>query len=98
MTTTRQPEWRRTWTGGLAAEPGSSVHVRTGTWRTRRPVIDFAACTHCMICWVMCPDTAMQVYKERLTGVDLDHCKGCGICAMECPKHCIEMTPEIRDV
>ena len=96
MTTARSPEWKRIAAGGVAAEQGSSVRVRTGSWRTRRPVIDLSNCTHCMICWVMCPDTSMQVYRERLTGIDLDHCKGCGICAAECPKHCIEMVPEDR--
>ncbi|MBI2965339.1 MAG: 4Fe-4S binding protein [Chloroflexi bacterium] len=96
--TSRIAEWKRISAGGLVSNPGSSERVQTGAWRTRRPVIDFSQCTHCMICWVMCPDTSMQVYKDRLTGVDLAHCKGCGICASECPKHCIQMVPEDRRV
>ena len=65
--------------------------------RTKLPIIDFDKCTHCMICWVMCPDSCFKTAEGSLLSVDLDHCKGCGICATECPVKCIEMVPEERD-
>lgn len=91
-----QPVWTQIPEGGLEILPGSTERIRTGAWRTERPVVDFAACTHCMICWIDCPDGCFEVGEEELTGVDLDHCKGCGICASVCPVKCIEMVPESR--
>lgn len=83
--------------GGEVLQPGSTRENLTGAWRTEHPEIDFERCTHCMICWVMCPDSAFTAEEGRLTGVDLDHCKGCGICSVECPTHCITMAPEARE-
>ena len=88
------PGWKSISPGGLIQEAGSSVHYETGSWRTLRPVIDWSSCTHCMICWIFCPDSSFLVEEKRLVGVDLDHCKGCGICAEECPKQCIKMVEE----
>ncbi|MBI4305927.1 MAG: 4Fe-4S binding protein [Chloroflexi bacterium] len=86
--------WDAVPTGGTVVQPGSAARNLTGSWRTRRPVIDFSRCTHCMICWVMCPDSCFRVEDKQLVGVDLDHCKGCGICAEQCPRECIAMDPE----
>lgn len=88
------PVWKQIPEGGIEILPGSTDRIRTGAWRTERPVIDFSKCTHCMICWVDCPDACFEVSEEQLTGVDLHHCKGCGICASVCPAKCIEMIPE----
>ncbi len=89
-----KPVWKQIQPGGSALVAGSTERVRTGDWRTEMPVIDFDRCTHCMICWVDCPDACFEVDNTRLTGVDMDHCKGCGICAEVCPVHCIEMVPD----
>ena len=86
--------WRSTTPGGLAVKPGSTERNETGSWRNEHPVIDFSRCTHCMICWVDCPDSSFIVADEQLTGIDLDHCKGCGICAEVCPTKCIAMVSE----
>lgn len=88
--------WGNVPIGGTVVEPGSTKRNLTGSWRTRLPVIDFEACTDCMICWVMCPDSCFATADGKLLSVDLDHCKGCGICATECPVKCIEMIPEER--
>lgn len=90
-----QPLWKQIPRGGIAVDPGSTKRVRTGDWRTEVPVIDFDRCTHCMICWVDCPDASFEVAETKLIGIDLDHCKGCGICAEVCPVHCIEMVPDL---
>lgn len=89
--------WKDIPIGGMVLEPGSSVEYITGTWRSMRPVRDEEKCTHCMICWVYCPDSAVIVKDSRVVGFDYDHCKGCGICATECPvkveKHAITGKP-----
>jgi len=77
--------WKEVCPGGTVTEPGSSVAYHTGTWRSMRPVHDMEQCTHCMICWVYCPDMAIIVEDGRWKEIDYDHCKGCGICAEVCP-------------
>lgn len=87
-------KWREVPIGGAVLEPGSSESYHTGTWRSRRPRIDLERCSHCLLCWVFCPDGAILTEGGRVTGIDLDHCKGCGICARECPRKCIDMFDE----
>ena len=80
--------------GGVIFAPSDLAERETGGWRVDRPVVDIAKCTHCMICWVFCPDASIEVNDGRFVGFDLVHCKGCGICARECPAKCIEMVVE----
>lgn len=89
--------WRCVPEGGLVPEPGSSVTVNTGAWRSEHPVIDFDRCIHCLICWLFCPDSSVLLEGEKVAGIDYEHCKGCGICAVECPRHCIAMIPEMTE-
>lgn len=77
--------WKEVCPGGTVTEPGSSAAYHTGTWRSTRPVHDMEQCTHCMICWIYCPDMAILVEDGRWKEFDYDHCKGCGICADVCP-------------
>ena len=72
----------------------NSVEVRTGLWRTLRPVIDYERCNKCWwICSTFCPDGAIKV-NERTPEIDYDHCKGCMVCVVQCPPHAIEAVPE----
>ena len=71
-----------------------SEDIKTGDWRTQRPVIDKEKCIRCYICWKFCPDIAIEVDEEGFPNVNLFYCKGCGICANECPKDAIEMIRE----
>lgn len=87
--------WQDLDIGAVVTRPGSTVEVETGSWSITHPVVDMAACVHCMICWVFCPDSSFQVENGLLVGVDLQHCKGCGICAVECPRKCIEMVDDL---
>jgi len=73
-----------------------SCEIKTGTWRTFRPVLDIEKCSRCYTCWKFCPDLAITI-KDDYTRIDYDYCKGCGICANECPKGCIEMVKEDLD-
>ena len=81
--------------GGIIPNPGNTADRQTGDWRVERPVIDMERCTHCMICWIYCPDSAIVAKEGRFIEFDLVHCKGCGICAEECPPNCIDMIEEL---
>lgn len=78
----------------IIPDSGNSRDYRTGGWRSERPDRDDDACTQCLICWIMCPDSAVMVEDEKVYDFDLMHCKGCGVCANECPADAIAMTPE----
>lgn len=73
----------------------TSTEVRTGLWRTLRPVIDYDRCKHCWwVCSTFCPDSAINVTENGIPDIDYDHCKGCMICVAQCPSHAIEAIPE----
>ncbi len=73
----------------------TSVEVKTGLWRTMRPVIDYNRCNRCWwICSTFCPDSAISVDDEDYPQIDYEHCKGCMICVARCPRHVIEAIPE----
>ena len=69
---------------------GTSVEVRTGLWRTMRPVIDYEKCSGCWwVCSTYCPDGAINVRSDNKPEIDYDHCKGCLVCVAQCPPHAI---------
>jgi len=73
----------------------TSVEVRTGLWRTMRPVIEYDKCSGCWwVCSTYCPDGAINVTEEGKPDIDYDHCKGCLVCVAQCPPHAIISIPE----
>ncbi len=73
----------------------TSVEVRTGLWRTLRPIIDYDRCRRCWwVCSTFCPDDAISVSEAGDPVIDYDHCKGCMICVAQCPPHAIDTVPE----
>jgi pyruvate ferredoxin oxidoreductase gamma subunit len=73
----------------------TSEVVKTGLWRTMRPVVDYARCNRCWwVCSTFCPDGAIQVDEEKYPRIDYDHCKGCLICVAQCPPHAITAVAE----
>jgi pyruvate ferredoxin oxidoreductase gamma subunit len=76
----------------------TSQAVKTGLWRTRRPVIQPDRCGRCWwICSAYCPDGAINVERDgerERPSIDYEHCKGCLICASTCPWHAIASIPE----
>ena len=84
---------------GLSApaihRPATSVEVRTGLWRSMRPVINYDHCRKCnWICSTFCPDSAISVRPDGHPEIDYDHCKGCLICVAVCPHHAIAAVAE----
>ncbi len=77
--------WKDIPIGGTILEAGNATKYLTGGWRSLRPIRDEKQCTHCMICWVYCPDSIVHTENGKVTYFDYEHCKGCGICAQECP-------------
>jgi pyruvate ferredoxin oxidoreductase delta subunit len=89
--------WKELALGCAVTEPGSAKKFKTGDWRSQKPVIDYAKCIKCGLCWIYCPDMSMRMRPDGYFEVDLDYCKGCGICAHECPKKAIEMVEEVEE-
>jgi len=79
---------------GAIAEAGTMGKLYTGSWRTYMPITDFEKCTHCLLCWIFCPDSAIVVKDGKKAGTNLQYCKGCGVCAKECPVDAIGMKLE----
>ena len=47
----------------------TSVQVKTGLWRTLRPIIDYERCNHCWwVCSTFCPDGAIAVDARIILG------------------------------
>lgn len=88
--------WRDIPIGGMILEAGNAVKYLTGGWRAFRPIWDADRCIHCLLCWVMCPDSSIVVDDGKMIDINLVHCKGCGICAEVCPPKvkCIDMVEE----
>jgi len=73
----------------------TSEQIRTGLWRTLRPVIDVARCKRCAwICSTYCPDGVIRVDEAGRPQIDYRHCKGCMVCVAQCPNHAIDAIPE----
>ncbi len=53
-------------------------------------------CRACGICWIFCPDAAVELNSDNKPEFDYDYCKGCGICSNECPCGVILMQREER--
>ncbi len=72
----------------------TSGKVRTGLWRTMRPVIDHDKCSRCWLCSTFCPEGAISIDADGYPSVDYDHCKGCLICMAQCPSHAVRPVTE----
>jgi len=96
----RKPDWvdlpfddARTSAPAVFA-PTTSEVVKTGLWRTARPVIDHSLCSRCWLCSTYCPEGGITLDEEGYPHIDYDHCKGCLICMAQCPSHAIRSKPE----
>jgi len=73
----------------------TSVQVRTGLWRTLRPVLEMDKCKKChWVCGSYCPDGVIAVDDDGYPEIDYEHCKGCMICVAQCPAHALVAAAE----
>jgi pyruvate ferredoxin oxidoreductase delta subunit len=86
--------WKDMEVGNIVTEAGNAALRRTGGWRSRRPVVDREKCNKCGLCWLYCPDAAIEPLEDGYYEPDLFYCKGCGNCASVCPKDAITMIEE----
>jgi len=75
--------------------PSRNDKFKKYTTRTMRPVVNFATCTKCTLCWLNCPDASFDVTPDGTYDANLEACCGCGICEAVCPvPNCITMVTE----
>lgn len=77
--------------------PATSRGVKTGLWRTVRPVIHRELCRRCRLCGAYCPDGCITFDATGCPDIDYEHCKGCLICMAQCPSRAIGTVPEQGD-
>jgi pyruvate ferredoxin oxidoreductase delta subunit len=86
--------WHELEVGCVITEPGNAKIYKTGDWKSLKPVVEEERCIKCGVCWLYCPDVAIEKTPEGYFQANLDYCKGCGICATECWTGCITMVEE----
>ncbi|MGB9703409.1 MAG: 4Fe-4S dicluster domain-containing protein [Candidatus Micrarchaeales archaeon] len=69
----------------------------TGEWRVERPVIDYKKCKNCLVCFMYCPEGAIEI-KNGKVKINYKYCKGCGVCVNECPLKAIHFESEKEKV
>ncbi|UCB61507.1 MAG: 4Fe-4S binding protein [Candidatus Bathyarchaeota archaeon] len=89
----KQKGWKELPIAGVCWKP--ATEYLTGDWRTFKPVYDLEKCSKCLLCPMICPDSAIRWNKgAQEIKFDYDFCKGCGVCANECPMGAIIMVRE----
>ena len=86
--------WQELELGTAICNPGSAANLKTGDWRSMKPVLDEEKCIKCQMCMIYCPEFCISEDEEGFFRPDFNYCKGCGICANECPKQAITMVVE----
>jgi pyruvate ferredoxin oxidoreductase delta subunit len=66
----------------------------TGSWRLKKPILDESKCTHCLLCWLYCPEGAILRTEGQRVCINYTYCKGCGICSEVCPSKAITNVEE----
>jgi pyruvate ferredoxin oxidoreductase delta subunit len=81
---------------GSVQKPVKGEAGQTGTWSSKKPVIDLKKCIpvksgkpSCFNCWLFCPEGVIT--KTIPPHIDNKYCKGCGICMEECPVKAISL-------
>ncbi len=83
--------WKELPEGAIIKNTPTSPEFKTGEWKTKEPYYHAEKCTHCLLCWLYCPDSVITVKNKKIDVFLLEYCKGCGICAKICPVNAIEM-------
>lgn len=91
----KPPSWKEIPLGVIIDKPGSSKEYKTGDWRSQRPVRNQEKCARCGLCWISCPDAAIDILPDGKHETNYDYCKGCFICVNVCPTKCISIEAEV---
>lgn len=89
--------WDQVSVAGNIEGGGTSLDVNTGDWRLLIPKYHAEKCIHCMLCFPVCPDSAIPVKEGKRQDFDFKHCKGCGVCYKVCPPKVGAITWEKED-
>ena len=73
--------------------PKEPLDVKTGEWRSQRPVTRSEKCRQCGWCFIFCPSGCRKETGHYFSA-DLDYCKGCGVCARICPAQAVMLVRE----
>ena len=83
--------WKEITHGSHVFEAGNAVNFKTGDWRSRKPIFLKDKCKQCLLCFPVCPDSAILLDKEgQMEGFNFDFCKGCLVCKAVCPFKAID--------
>ena len=83
--------WQEISVAGNISAPGSAAMFKTGDWRSEAPMWIEEKCKQCMLCYPVCPDSAIPVAADgKRRDFDFDFCKGCMVCMQVCPFKAIE--------
>jgi pyruvate ferredoxin oxidoreductase delta subunit len=83
--------WKEITHGSHIFEAGNAKNFKTGDWRSKVPVFISEKCKQCLLCFPVCPDSAVILNSEgQMQGINLDFCKGCMVCKEVCPFNAIE--------
>jgi len=82
--------WKNMTHGAHVFEAGNAVNFKTGDWRSDKPVFIAEKCKQCLLCFPVCPDSAIVLKDGQMQGFDFDFCKGCLVCKEACPFDAIE--------
>jgi pyruvate ferredoxin oxidoreductase delta subunit len=78
--------WQKMTHGSHIFDAGNAVQFQTGDWRSDTPKFLADKCKQCLLCFPVCPDSAINLNKDgEVTGIDFDFCKGCLVCVKACP-------------
>jgi len=68
------PCWHELALGMAVIHPGSARALRTGDWRSSRPIWHYVGeatgCIQCALCTVYCPEGCINIVPLRETGFD----------------------------
>jgi NADPH-dependent glutamate synthase beta subunit-like oxidoreductase/Pyruvate/2-oxoacid:ferredoxin oxidoreductase delta subunit len=82
----------------LAQESSKNFHEATGGIDLARMSAEITrcfkcgTCTHCDLCFLLCPDISLVKNGHDGYAIREDYCKGCGVCASSCPRNVLEIT------
>jgi pyruvate ferredoxin oxidoreductase delta subunit len=83
--------WKNMPVGAHVLEAGNAKTFKTGDWRSLKPVFIAENCKHCLLCFPVCPDSAVLLDDEgKMLGFNMDFCKGCMCCKEVCNFKAIE--------